>query len=104
MEAVKTLADTTSSPPLATPTQPTRKHVRPSLPVHVATHLFNAMRPLHHREPGPVLALLEDERITLEVIADGLHVDDALLRWLVADRRPRTRRARYRRHLGGGHG
>ena len=54
----------------------------------VATHLFNAMRPLHHREPGPFLALLEDERVTLEVIADGLHVDDALLRWLVATAGP----------------
>ena len=50
----------------------------------VATHVFNAMRPLHHREPGPVLAVLEDERLTLEVIADGLHVHDALLRWLIA--------------------
>jgi N-acetylglucosamine-6-phosphate deacetylase len=50
----------------------------------VATHVFNAMRPLHHREPGPLLALLEDERVTLEVIADGLHVHDALVRWLIA--------------------
>jgi N-acetylglucosamine-6-phosphate deacetylase len=50
----------------------------------VATHVFNAMRPLHQREPGPLLAVLEDERITLEVIADGRHVHDALLRWLIA--------------------
>lgn len=49
----------------------------------VATHLFNAMAPLHQREPGPILALLEDRRVTLEVIADGLHVHNALLRWLV---------------------
>ncbi len=46
----------------------------------VATHLFNAMRPVHHREPGPVIALLEDPRVTVEVIADGVHVDPALYR------------------------
>lgn len=49
----------------------------------VATHLFNAMRPLHQREPGPALALLQDPRVTLELIADGLHVDAHLLRWVV---------------------
>lgn len=46
----------------------------------VGTHLFNAMRPIHHREPGPVIALLEDPRVTVEVIADGVHVDAALYR------------------------
>ncbi|MCW1958018.1 MAG: N-acetylglucosamine-6-phosphate deacetylase [Mycobacterium sp.] len=46
----------------------------------VGTHLFNAMRPIHHREPGPVIALLEDSRVTVEVIADGVHVDAALYR------------------------
>ena len=46
----------------------------------VGTHLFNAMRPIHHREPGPVVALLEDPRVTVEVIADGVHVDAALYR------------------------
>jgi N-acetylglucosamine-6-phosphate deacetylase len=40
----------------------------------VATHLFNAMPPLHHRRPGPVLALLEDPRVTVEIIADGVHL------------------------------
>ena len=44
----------------------------------VGTHLFNAMRPLHHREPGPVLALLEDARVTVELIADGVHLHPAL--------------------------
>lgn len=46
----------------------------------VGTHLFNAMRPIHHREPGPVIALLEDPRVTVELIADGVHVDAALYR------------------------
>jgi N-acetylglucosamine-6-phosphate deacetylase len=45
----------------------------------VGTHLFNAMRPLHHREPGPTLALLEDPRVTVELIADGIHVHPAVL-------------------------
>src|SRR6185369_4476463 len=44
----------------------------------VGTHLFNAMRPIHHREPGPVIALLEDSRVTVELIADGVHVDPSL--------------------------
>jgi N-acetylglucosamine-6-phosphate deacetylase len=46
----------------------------------VATHLFNAMRPIHHREPGPVIALLEDPRVTVELITDGVHVHPALYR------------------------
>jgi N-acetylglucosamine-6-phosphate deacetylase len=44
----------------------------------VATHLYNAMRSLHHREPGLVAAALEDERVTVELIADGVHVHDAV--------------------------
>lgn len=48
----------------------------------VGTHLFNAMRPIHHREPGPVVALLEDPRVTVELIADGVHVDAALYRFV----------------------
>ena len=46
----------------------------------VGTHLFNAMRPIHTREPGPVIALLEDSRVTVELITDGVHVDPALYR------------------------
>jgi N-acetylglucosamine-6-phosphate deacetylase len=49
----------------------------------VGTHLFNAMRPLHHREPGPALALLQDPRVTLELIADGVHVHPALVRAVI---------------------
>ena len=46
----------------------------------VGTHLFNAMRPINTREPGPVIALLEDSRVTVELISDGVHVDPALYR------------------------
>ncbi|QKT05798.1 N-acetylglucosamine-6-phosphate deacetylase [Gordonia sp. X0973] len=41
----------------------------------VATHLFNGMRPFTHRDPGPILALLDDERVVVELIGDGVHVD-----------------------------
>jgi N-acetylglucosamine-6-phosphate deacetylase len=46
----------------------------------VGTHLFNAMRPIDRREPGPIVALLEDDRITVELITDGVHIDPAIFR------------------------
>ena len=46
----------------------------------VGTHLFNAMRALHHREPGPVAALLEHPDAYVELVADGVHVHPAVLR------------------------
>ncbi len=49
----------------------------------VGTHLFNAMRPINTREPGPVIALLEDPRVTVELITDGVHVHPALYRHVV---------------------
>ncbi len=42
------------------------------------THLFNAMPPLHQRQPGPVAALLESSAY-LELVADGVHVHPAVL-------------------------
>jgi N-acetylglucosamine-6-phosphate deacetylase len=45
----------------------------------VATHLFNAMPGLGHRAPGPVAALLEDERVTVELINDGTHLHAAVV-------------------------
>ncbi|KUN87617.1 N-acetylglucosamine-6-phosphate deacetylase [Streptomyces bungoensis] len=45
----------------------------------VATHLFNAMPALNHRSPGPIAALLEDERVTVELINDGTHLHPAAL-------------------------
>ncbi|MEU4536381.1 N-acetylglucosamine-6-phosphate deacetylase [Streptosporangium sp. NPDC023825] len=46
----------------------------------VATHLYNAMPPLHHRDPGPIAALLQDERVTVELINDGVHLHPAMTR------------------------
>ncbi|MGA4507983.1 N-acetylglucosamine-6-phosphate deacetylase [Propionibacteriaceae bacterium G1746] len=40
----------------------------------VVTHLFNAMRPIHHREPGPIPFLLSDDRVMVELICDGTHL------------------------------
>lgn len=45
----------------------------------VATHLFNGMRPLHHREPGVIAACLNDPRVSVELIADGVHLDPGAL-------------------------
>ncbi len=45
----------------------------------VATHLYNAMPALAHRAPGPIAALLEDERVTVELINDGTHLHPAAL-------------------------
>ena len=44
------------------------------------THLFNAMRPLASREPGPITAALEDPAAWFGMIVDGIHVDPAVLR------------------------
>ncbi|MDR7303542.1 N-acetylglucosamine-6-phosphate deacetylase [Haloactinomyces albus] len=45
----------------------------------VATHLFNGMRPIHHREPGPAVALLEDPGGTIEIIHDRKHLHDSIV-------------------------
>ncbi|MGV0625478.1 N-acetylglucosamine-6-phosphate deacetylase [Mycolicibacter minnesotensis] len=50
----------------------------------VGTHLFNAMRALRHREPGPIPALLSDPRVTVELIADGVHLHAGVIRHVVA--------------------
>ncbi len=50
------------------------------------THLFNAMSPLHHREPGVVGAALEDQTLWCGLIVDGAHVHDAALHVALAAR------------------
>jgi N-acetylglucosamine-6-phosphate deacetylase len=53
-----------------------------------ATHLFNAMRPLSHREPGVAGALLADDRVHVELICDGVHVHPAMARTTIAAKTP----------------
>ncbi|HEX8346396.1 MAG TPA: amidohydrolase family protein, partial [Actinoplanes sp.] len=45
----------------------------------VATHLFNGMRTPHHREPGPVFALLGRTPVVCELVADGVHLHNGTL-------------------------
>src|ERR1700674_5576406 len=49
-----------------------------------ATHTFNAMRPLHHRSLGILGAVLTDRRMSADIIADGVHLDPAIVK-LFAD-------------------
>ncbi len=48
------------------------------------THAFNAMPGIHHRAPGPVVAALDDESVTLELILDGEHVHPRVAAMLLA--------------------
>lgn len=54
----------------------------------LGTHLFNGMRPVHHREPGPVVALLEDDRVAVELVNDGTHLHPAIVHGVVATASP----------------
>lgn len=51
--------------------------------VTFATHVYNAMPPVHHRRPGIALALILDGRVTTGLIADGEHVHPAVCEQLV---------------------
>ena len=46
------------------------------------THVLNAMAPMHHRAPGPLAAIVEDERVTVEVISDGNHLHPGIVRMI----------------------
>jgi len=48
-----------------------------------ATHLYNAMRPFRHRDPGVIGAVLTSPRVNAELIADGVHVDEAAMKLLL---------------------
>ena len=56
--------------------------------VRFGTHIYNAMPPVHHRRPGIALALMLDRRVTVGLIADGMHVHPAVCRQLLAVKGP----------------
>lgn len=53
-----------------------------------ATHLFNAMRPLHHRDPGVIAACLNEPEIVAEVIPDGIHLHPHIVRLALRTKGP----------------
>jgi N-acetylglucosamine-6-phosphate deacetylase len=48
------------------------------------THLYNAMPGIHHREPGPLLAIFEHDDVTVQLISDGNHVSPEIINWTAA--------------------
>ncbi|WP_405083019.1 N-acetylglucosamine-6-phosphate deacetylase [Paenibacillus chitinolyticus] len=46
------------------------------------THCFNGMRPIHHRDPGLVVAAFEKEHVSLQAIVDGIHLHPAIVRMM----------------------
>jgi N-acetylglucosamine-6-phosphate deacetylase len=53
-----------------------------------AAHVYNAMRPFSHRETGVLGAVLTSPKVSCELIADGVHVDEAAMRMLVQLKTP----------------
>ncbi len=53
-----------------------------------ATHLFNAMRPLDHRDPGLIGQILTDLRQSADFIADGIHLDPAIVKLILETKGP----------------
>jgi N-acetylglucosamine-6-phosphate deacetylase len=53
-----------------------------------ATHTFNAMRALDHRHPGILGAVLTDRRVTADIIADGVHLDPAIVKLVASSKGP----------------
>jgi N-acetylglucosamine-6-phosphate deacetylase len=51
--------------------------------VHHAVHVYNAMRPFSHRDSGVIGAVLTSQDVTAELIADGVHVEEAAMRILL---------------------
>jgi N-acetylglucosamine-6-phosphate deacetylase len=67
--------------------------------VRTVTHLFNAMRPFTHRDPGVAGAALARPDVTVQLIHDGVHLDPDTVRmvWQAAGRPARARHRRGRR-------
>jgi N-acetylglucosamine-6-phosphate deacetylase len=56
--------------------------------VHHAVHVYNAMRPFSHRDSGVIGAVLTSSEVTAELIADGVHVEEAAMRLLLQAKGP----------------
>jgi N-acetylglucosamine-6-phosphate deacetylase len=56
--------------------------------VHHAVHVYNAMRPFSHRDSGVIGAVLTSPDVTAELIADGVHVEEAAMRILLQAKGP----------------
>ena len=79
--------------------------------INTATHLYNAMSPLNHREPGMVGAILDSGNINVSIVADGHHVDYAAIRvakktlgeklFLITDAVTASDRGNYQHQLSG---
>src|SRR6185437_2704182 len=48
-----------------------------------AVHVYNAMRPFTHRDPGILAAIMTDPEVTAEIIADGIHVAAPAIQMLI---------------------
>lgn len=59
----------------------TRRAIKAGL--SYATHIFNSYPLLHHRQPGPIGALLESDEVDVEILADGIHVSPVMIRLLL---------------------
>ena len=55
-----------------------------------STHTFNAMRPLDHRQPGLLGAILSDPRVTADIIADGIHLHPAVVQVFLRAKGPKA--------------
>jgi N-acetylglucosamine-6-phosphate deacetylase len=53
-----------------------------------ATHTFNAMRPLDHREPGIVGEVLTDPQLSADIVVDGIHLDPMIVRLFLKSKGP----------------
>lgn len=79
--------------------------------IHLATHLFNAMSPLHHREPGFPAAVMMHPSVMASIVADGFHVDFTMIQlakklmgerlFLITDAVTETHEGPYQHELRG---
>ncbi len=58
----------------------TRKAIR--MGVKHVTHFFNTMLPIHHRAPGPAIAIFESKDVTVQIISDGAHIHPSMVRFV----------------------